>query len=117
MCFQASLELSPQQPEGLALQADALQDLERFDEALESYDAAIALGYDSTAARVNRAVLHYNNGSYPLALADLDHVIARETDNADHYENRAAIYKAMDRADLHLRDLEMAQQCRRVASC
>ena len=33
---------------------------------------------DSIAMCVNRAVLHYNNGAYDLALADMDDVIARD---------------------------------------
>lgn len=111
-CFQISLELKPGQPECHALRADVLRELGRVDEALEGYDTAIALGYDLTAVRVNRAVLHYNNGSYRLALSDMDHVIAREAQEAAHYENRAAIYQAMNWEDLYLHDLRAAQRCR-----
>lgn len=114
-CFTISLELNPNQPEGHALQADVLRELGRGDEALQGYDAATALGYKSTAVWVNRAVLHFNNGSYDRALADMDAVIARDGDNADHYENRAAIYKAMAYEDLCRRDLTAAQRCREAA--
>ncbi|HEY2531832.1 MAG TPA: tetratricopeptide repeat protein [Xanthobacteraceae bacterium] len=114
-CFQISLELKPNQPECHALRADVLREIGRVDEALEGYNTAIALGYDSTAVRVNRAVLHYNNGSYELALSDMDHVIAGDAQEAAHYENRAAIYEAMNREDLYLCDLRTAQRCREAA--
>ena len=45
----------------------------------------------------------------------MDAVIARDGDNADHYENRAAIYKAMAYEDLCRRDLTAAQRCREAA--
>jgi tetratricopeptide (TPR) repeat protein len=114
-CFDWTLELNPAQPESHALRADVLRELERNDEALFGYDTAIALGYDSTAARVNRAVLHYNNGSYGLALVDMDHVIALDAQDPSHYENRAAIYQAIDREDLYLRDLGLAEHVRETA--
>jgi tetratricopeptide (TPR) repeat protein len=115
VCFDTSLELDPDQAEGHALRADVLRELGRVDEALEGYDTAIALGYESMAVRVNRAVLHYNNGSYRLALADMDHVIDRDGRDASQYENRAAIYQAMEREDLYLRDLAAAERCREAA--
>jgi tetratricopeptide (TPR) repeat protein len=114
-CFDWTLELNPAQPESHALRADVLRELERNDEALFGYDTAIALGYDSTAARVNRAVLHYNNGSYGLALVDMDHVIALDAQDPSHYENRAAIYQAINREDLYLRDLGLAERVRETA--
>jgi tetratricopeptide (TPR) repeat protein len=114
-CFDTTLELNPGQRVAHALRADVLREFDRADEALEGYDACIALGYDSTAARVNRAVLHYNNGSYGPALADMDHVIAREAREAAHYENRAAIYRAMNLEELCLRDLAKAELCRQAA--
>ena len=64
--------------------------------------------------RVNRAVLHFNNGSFEHALADMNDVIAREPQEAAHYENRAAIYQAIDRADLYSHDLDMAERCREL---
>jgi Flp pilus assembly protein TadD len=65
--------------------------------------------------RVNRAVLHFNAGLYDLALADMHHVIALDPDEASHYENRAAIYEAMRRDDLHQRDIAMAERCKEAA--
>jgi tetratricopeptide (TPR) repeat protein len=115
VCFDWTLELNPAQPESHALRADVLRELERNDEALFGYDTAIALGYDTTAVRVNRAVLHYNNGSFDLALEDMDHVIAHDAQDPSHYENRAAIYQAINREDLYLRDLGLAERVREIA--
>jgi tetratricopeptide (TPR) repeat protein len=114
-CFQTTLELNPAQPEACALLGDVLRELDRPDEALECYDAAIAVGSDSTAVRVNRAVLHYSNGMYRLALADMDHVIASDPGDPAHYENRAEIHRAMQHQELCVRDLEMADRCREPA--
>ena len=109
------LELLPHQPEAHALRADVLRELGRGDEALAGYDIAIALGYESLAARINRAVLHYENGAFDLALADMDHVIARDDREPAYFENRAAIHQAMDREDLRARDLAAAERCREDA--
>jgi tetratricopeptide (TPR) repeat protein len=114
-CFDTTLELNPGQLVAHALRADVLRELDRADEALEGYDGCIALGYEATAVRVNRAVLHYNNGSYALALADMDQVIAREARDPAHYENRAAIYQALNLEELRLRDLATAELCREAA--
>jgi tetratricopeptide (TPR) repeat protein len=114
-CFRTTLELNPAQPQAYALQADMLRELGEDDAALAGYDTAIARGFDSAAVRVNRAVLHFNAGSYELALADMDHVIDLDPDEASHYENRAAIYEAMHRGDLHSRDIAMAERCKEAA--
>jgi tetratricopeptide (TPR) repeat protein len=114
-CFRLTLELNPDQPQAYALQADMFRELGRDNEALTGYDTAIARGHDSAAVRVNRAVLHFNAGLYGLALADMHHVIALDPDEASHYENRAAIYEAMRRDDLHQRDIAMAERCKEAA--
>ena len=88
----------------------------RSAEALHGYDAAIELGWDSAAIRVNRAVLHFNDGAFGLALSDMDQAIALDPDDPDHYENRAAIHAAMDRRDLYLRDLDLMAHCRELVS-
>ena len=89
---------------------------EVLSEALHGYDAAIRLGWDSAAIRVNRAVLHFNNGAFGRALTDMNEAIALDPDDPDHYENRAAIHAAMDRRDLYLRDLDLMARCRELAS-
>jgi tetratricopeptide (TPR) repeat protein len=114
-CFDTTLELDAGQRMAHALRADILRELDRAGEALEGYDACIALGDDSTAVRVNRAALHFNNGAYGLALADMDHVITREAQEPAHYENRAAIYRAMNLEEPCRRDLASAELCRQAA--
>ncbi len=93
------------------MRADLLRELGRDGEALDGYNTAIALGYDFIPVRVNRAALHYNAGSFGLALADMDNVIDAEPEKSSHYENRAAIYRALGREDLCLRDISMAKRC------
>ena len=110
ICSSISLELNPDQPDLYAARADILTELGQPRLALAEYDRAIAIGHDSIAMRVNRAVLHFNNGTYELALSDMDDVVARDTHDAAHYENRAAIYQAMGRQDLYSREIEMAKR-------
>jgi len=107
-CSATCLELSPDQPDLLAARTEILTELGQVDAALAEFDQAIAADGDSVALRVNRAVLHFNNGSYDLALADMNQAIVRDADNPAHYENRAAIYKAAEQPDLCQRDLDMA---------
>ncbi len=114
-CSGICLELTPDQPELHAARAEIFAELGQTDAALAEYDRAIAMTDDSVAMRVNRAVLHYNNGAYEQALADMDEVIARDSQNPNHYENRAAIYQAIDRQDLHQRDLSMAEHFKEAA--
>jgi tetratricopeptide (TPR) repeat protein len=114
-CSGISVELNPHQPELHAVRADIFSVLGQPDAAIAEYDKAIGLAPDSIPMRVNRAVQHFNNGSYELALSDMNEVIAREPREPLHYENRAAIYQAIDRRDLHLRDLDMAERCKEFA--
>jgi tetratricopeptide (TPR) repeat protein len=114
--FETSLDLNPDQRQAHALRADILREQGSAAEALHGYDAAIRLGWDSAAIRVNRAVLHFNNGAFGLALTDMNQAIALDPDDPDHYENRAAIHAAMDRRDLYLRDLGLMARCRELAS-
>jgi tetratricopeptide (TPR) repeat protein len=108
-CSGLCLELAPDQPELHAARAEIFVELGRSEAALAEYDRGIAISADSVAMRVNRAVLHFNNGAYDRALEDMDAVIAQEPRLPAHYENRAAIYQAIDRPDLHRRDLALAE--------
>jgi tetratricopeptide (TPR) repeat protein len=114
-CFNTSLELEPDHGDRQALRADVLRELGWSDEALDGYGIAITLGYDSAALRVNRAVLRYNKGTFALALSDMDRAINLESGCAEHYENRAAIHRAMECDDLYRRDLVMAERFRAAA--
>lgn len=109
-CLAYSLELNPDQAEAYLLQAEILDLQERPDEALANYGAVIALNGDHVAARVNRAVIHYGHGRYAEALDDMNHVVALEPAVASHYENRSAIYQAMNQPHLQSRDLDAVRQ-------
>ena len=95
-----SLDLAPDQPEAYLLRSELLSMLNHDAEALIDLNTAILRDSNSIAARVNRAVLHYNAASYELALADMDYVITIDANNADHHKNRDQIYKAMSLAQV-----------------
>jgi tetratricopeptide (TPR) repeat protein len=114
-CSAISLELSPRQPDLHAARAEIFTELGQVDAAIAEYDRAIVLAPDSIAVRVNRAVLHFNGRSYEQALSDMNDVIALDPQEPAHYENRAAIYQAIDRQDLYLHDLGMAERCKEPA--
>jgi Tfp pilus assembly protein PilF len=110
-----SLELDPAQPEALLLRAEVLEGLGCDDEALADMDAAVVLDAGSVAARVNRAVAFFRRHDLAAALSDMDAVIALDCDDPDHYENRAAIHRAMGQDDRYRRDLMTAVELRRAA--
>jgi hypothetical protein len=92
-----------------------LQRQECYDEALADMDAAVVLDAGSVAARVNRAVAFFRRHDLAAALSDMDAVIALDCDDPDHYENRAAIHRAMGQDDRYRRDLTTAVELRRAA--
>jgi tetratricopeptide (TPR) repeat protein len=114
-CSGISLELNPSQPDLHAARAEIFIELGQPDAATAEYDRAIGLANGSIAMRVNRAVLHFNNKSYERALSDMNDVIALDPREPAHYENRAAIYRAISRQDLYLHDLDTAERCREPA--
>src|SRR5262249_7625116 len=65
------------------------QDLERFDEALTSYDKAIALKPDYAEAFNNRGNALKERQRLDEALASYDKAIALKSDFAEGYKNRA----------------------------
>src|SRR5262249_48703835 len=69
----------------------ALQGLERLDEALVSYDKAIALKSDFADAFCNRAAALHKMKRFDEALATYDQAIALKPDYADGYRNRALV--------------------------
>jgi tetratricopeptide (TPR) repeat protein len=114
-CLAFSAELNPKQPELYLLSAEILEQLGRDSEAMASYTAAIGLANPPVMAHVNRAVLHYQAGNFTQALADMANAIAADPSNADHYENRAEIYRAMNQPALVDADMIVAQRYREAA--
>ncbi len=64
-----------------------LEELRRFDEALESYDRAIALRTDYAEAHSNRGVALEKLMRFDEALASLDHALALRPDFAEAHAN------------------------------
>ncbi|UYY59478.1 tetratricopeptide repeat protein [Sphingomonas sp. S2-65] len=108
--FENSLELNPEQPEAYLLRAEVLGMLGRNDEAMADLDWVITNDAQAISARVNRAVMRFDAGAYDLALADMDHVVALQPGTAEHYRNRAEIFRALGRADSCARDLQRADE-------
>jgi tetratricopeptide (TPR) repeat protein len=109
-CFDFSIELDPTRPETYALRAEVLDEMAIGDEALTDYDTSLSLKPDFIAARVNRAILYFGQGAFDFALSDMNHVIALDGEQADHYSNRAEIFRAMNRQDLYEADLVTARR-------
>lgn len=110
-----STELNPDQPDLHLLRAEILEQLGRNAEAIALYDRLIGQANAPVTARVNRAVLHYQDGNFDKALADMNAVIAAEPTNASHYENRSAIFAAMNQAAMEQADTLAAQRYREAA--
>jgi tetratricopeptide (TPR) repeat protein len=110
-----SLELTPDQPDAHALRAEICEQLGNVDEALVSYDNAIRLSPDMVLARVNKAVLLFDKRLFASALTEMNHVIALEESEPSHYENRAAIYKEMEKWDFYQQDQKRAESFRQMA--
>jgi tetratricopeptide (TPR) repeat protein len=80
------------------------------DEALTDYAMSLSLKPDFIPARVNRAILFFDQAAFEPALADMNHVIALDGEQASHYSNRAEIFRAMNRPDLCEADLATAER-------
>jgi predicted O-linked N-acetylglucosamine transferase (SPINDLY family) len=85
-----------------------LRDLQRFDEALASYDRAIAARDPYPAAHNNRGALLHRLGGYEEALASIERAIEAEPRYAEAHANRGATLSALKRFDEALVSLERA---------
>lgn len=110
-----SAELNPRQPELHLLRAEILEQLGRDTDAMAAYTLLLGLANPPVTAHVNRAVLHYQAGNFMQALDDMAKAIEAQPDNADHYENRAEIYRAMHQPALMDADMMAAQRYREAA--
>ena len=75
-------------PRRIPTAADALRELKRFDEALASYDRALALRPDYAEARSNRGSALDDLKRYDEALASYDRALALRPDFAEALSNR-----------------------------
>jgi len=80
-------------------QGQELHELRRFEEALASYDRAIALNADYTEAYSRRGVVLRDLGRLDDALASCDRAIALKPDYANAHVNRGVVLYGMHRLD------------------
>lgn len=76
-----------------------LQMMKRYDEALASYDRAIALKPDYANSYFNRAITLKQLNRFEEALASYDQAIALHPGHAEAYNNRGALLQQMRRYD------------------
>src|SRR5262249_16251041 len=85
-----------------------LYELGRLDEALASYDEAIALKPDYAEAFCNRGVILYDCNHLEKALASYDKAIALNSDFAEAFANRGVTFKELMRFDEALASYDKA---------
>ena len=109
--FKMALQLRTSDPAGvLSNLGNAYCDLERFSEALESYNRAVESDPDNFGARINRGVFFLRRGDHAAALKDLDRAVELNPDNALAYSNRGETHFALRNYPRALKDLNRAIQ-------
>ncbi len=105
----AALKINSRVVDAHLNRGNALLRLKRFDEALASYDKAIALKGEPDAALLNcRGSALRNLGRLEDARVDLDRAIALRPDLLEAYNNRANVLKDLGRPDEALADYDHA---------
>jgi tetratricopeptide (TPR) repeat protein len=105
----AALKINSRVADAHLNRGNALLRLKRFDEALASYDKAIALKGERDPALLNcRGTVLRNLGRLDAALADLDAAIALRPDLVEAYNNRANVLKDMERLEAARADYDRA---------
>jgi tetratricopeptide (TPR) repeat protein len=105
----AALKINSRVADAHLNRGNALLKLKRFDEALASYDKAIALKGDRDPALLNcRGSVLRNLGRLDEALADLDTAIALRPNLVEAFNNRANVLKELERPEDALKDYDRA---------
>jgi Flp pilus assembly protein TadD len=91
--------LQPDRAEALSNRGNALRQLKRFDEALASYDQAVALKPDYFDALTNRGVTLHELKQFPEALASYDRALALRPDHFPALTNRGVTLHELRRFD------------------
>jgi tetratricopeptide (TPR) repeat protein len=105
----AALKINSRVADAHLNRGNALLRLKRFDEALASYDKAIALKGEPDVALLNcRGSALRNLGRLDEALADLDQAIALRPDFVETFNNRANVLKDLERPEAALADYDRA---------
>ena len=94
-----ALKGNPNDVVALNNRGNALHALQRFDEALVSYERALALRPDYTDALCNRGAALHELKRYDEALAASDRIVALQSDCAEAHSNRGNTLRALGRHD------------------
>ena len=105
----AALKINSHVADAHLNRGNALKKLKRFDEALASYDKAIALKGDPAPLMLNsRGSVLRDLGRLDEALADFDLAITLDPQFVEALNNRGNVFKDMERADAARADYERA---------
>jgi tetratricopeptide (TPR) repeat protein len=105
----AALKINSRVADAHLNRGNALKRLKRFDEALASYDKAIALKGERDSAILNcRGSVLRDLGRLDEALADLDLAISLSPNLVEAVNNRGNVYQDMGQADAALADYDRA---------
>ena len=110
MWFARAHVVAPEPPaaEALVSRGNTLRQQRRFDEALASYEQAIALAPDQAEAFVRRGNLLQELRRFGEALASYEQAIARRADDADTFYNRGIALSRLNRLEEALASYERA---------
>ena len=98
----------PEHPDAHYNLGNSLLALERFEEALRSYERAVALRPDDAQAWSNRGISLASLANHAAALESHTRAITLKPDFAEAYINRGVALQALNRHDAALSDFERA---------
>ena len=100
--------MRPDYAEALNNRGNALHELKRLDEALASYDRALALQPDYAEAFNNRGIALHELKRLDEALASYDRALALKPDHAEAFNNRGNALRELKRFDEALASYDRA---------
>jgi len=106
--LQESLKREPRQPLAHRDLGNALQQMQRFAEALASYDKSLALKPDQSDLYNNRGIALTSLGRFDEALESYGRAITLKPDYAQAYNNRGTVLSGRGRAAEALADFSKA---------
>jgi len=106
--LQGSLKREPRQPLAHRDLGNALQQVQRFAEALTSYDKSLALKPDQSDLYNNRGIALTSLGRFDEALESYGRALTLKPDYAQAYNNRGTVLSGRGRAAEALADFSQA---------